>query len=224
LRLKEVPTQSRRTLVVATHNRGKLGELSSLLAGLPIEVRSVGDVVPDPPRVVEDGGSFASNAIKKAQAAAEATGLLSLADDSGLEVDALDGQPGVRSARFAREGATDAENNAALLAALHALDDSLKPPIYRARFRCVLALVDPLSNGTTFWTVTGVCEGTITCEPRGSGGFGYDPLFVLAGTNKTMAELERDQKNQLSHRGHACSALRSLLARLLAERGLKAAL
>lgn len=206
------------TLVVATGNRGKLEELRALLAGLPLEVRSVAEVLKEPPVVVEDGETFAENATKKARTVAHATMMLTLADDSGLEVDALGGRPGVRSARFAHERATDAENNAALLAALDALGDPPAQPGFGARFRCVLALVDPYTNGGEPRMVEGTCDGTITRAPRGSGGFGYDPLFVVEGTEKTMAELREDEKNRISHRARAFAALRPLLERVLSER------
>jgi XTP/dITP diphosphohydrolase len=219
------------TLVVATTNRGKLEELRALLAELPIVVRAVGEVMKDPPVVVEDGATFADNAIKKATAVAHATMMLTLADDSGLEVDVLGGRPGVRSARFAHARATDAENNAALLAALDALGDPTSSMVtnvaalatpeqqgFRARFRCVLALLDPFTGGHEPRVVEGACEGMITRAPRGSGGFGYDPLFVVAGADRTMAELDEDEKNRVSHRGRAFAALRPVLERVLAER------
>src|SRR6202142_4544428 len=146
-------TTYRDTLVVATTNRGKLGELRALLEGLAVDVRAVAEALREPPQVVEDGATFAENAVKKAKAVAHATMMLTLADDSGLEVDALDGRPGVRSARFAHDRATDAENNAALLAALSALADPITGvgsdggDAFRARFRCVLAFVDPFTGG-----------------------------------------------------------------------------
>jgi XTP/dITP diphosphohydrolase len=213
-------------LVVATTNPGKLEELKALLADLSVDVRSVAEVLPDPPVVVEDGASFADNAIKKARAVAEATLMLSLADDSGLEVDLLGGRPGVRSARFAHERASDAENNAALLAALDAAHTASGDSVaegfggdeLRARFRCVLALVDPFTGGGEPRVVEGVCEGSITRAPRGSGGFGYDPLFVVAGTSKTLAELDPEAKNRVSHRGAAFSALRPVLEQVLGVR------
>jgi XTP/dITP diphosphohydrolase len=201
------------TIVLATNSRGKLEELKSLLSGTPLRVRALGEVVPAPAVVLEDGSTFAENAIKKARAAALATGMVALADDSGLEVDALDGRPGVRSARFAGEHATDDENRAALLAAL---DDSGISPPYPARFRCVLALVDPRSRAKAPWTVEGVCEGTIARVPRGSWGFGYDSVFVARG-EKTMAELHADEKNRISHRARAFAALRPVLDRLLVD-------
>jgi XTP/dITP diphosphohydrolase len=211
------------TLVVATTNRGKLEELRALLEGLPVEVRSAAEVMREPPHVVEDGATFEENAVKKARAVAHATMMLTLADDSGLEVDALGGRPGVRSARFAHERATDAENNAALLTALASLGDPAEPAGFRARFRCVLALVDPFTGGGEPRTVEGVCEGTITRTPRGSGGFGYDPLFVVGGADKTMAELSEEEKNRVSHRARAFASLRPLLERVLAERAEQAA-
>jgi XTP/dITP diphosphohydrolase len=182
-------------------------------------LRAIGDVLPELPHVVEDGATFADNAIKKARAAADATGMMALADDSGLEVDALGGRPGLRSARFAHDRATDVENNAALIAALDALDESGEKALFRARFRCVLAVVDPGSSGMEPWTVEGVCDGAITRAPRGAGGFGYDPLFIVAGTEKTMAELELADKNRFSHRARAVAELRPRLAHLLAALG-----
>jgi XTP/dITP diphosphohydrolase len=209
----------RETLVVATGNRGKLEELRALLSELPVDVRGVGEVLRDPPVVVEDGATFADNAVKKARAIAHATMMLTLADDSGLEVNALEGRPGVKSARFAHERATDAENNAALLSALGSLGEPAEAAEgFRARFRCLLTLVDPYTGGGEPRTVDGVCEGTITRTPRGSGGFGYDPLFVVAGTGKTMAELGDDEKNRVSHRSRAFAALRPVLEQVLAER------
>jgi XTP/dITP diphosphohydrolase len=124
----------------------------------------------------------------------------------------------VRSARFAHERATDAENNAALLAALEALGDPPEADGFRARFRCVLALIDPFTGGGEPRLVEGVCEGTITRTPRGSGGFGYDPLFVVTGTGKTMAELGEDEKNRISHRGRAFAALRPAIEEVLRAR------
>lgn len=209
----------RETLVVASGNRGKLEEIRAILAGLPLDVRAVSEVMPSPPRVVEDGETFAHNAVKKARAVSAATASLTLADDSGLEVDLLDGRPGVRSARFAGERATDAENNAALLTALAAFDTGeVHDKGLRARFRCVLALVDPFTAGGEPRTVEGVCEGTITRTPRGSGGFGYDPLFVVEGGDRTMAELANDEKNRVSHRARALAALRPILERVLEDR------
>lgn len=208
-------------LVVATKNRGKLEELRHLFEGTGVTVLSIADVTKRDLTVVEDGVTFEENAIKKARAIAAATSMMTLADDSGLCVDALAGAPGVRSARFAGERATDAENNAALLAALDALEtetSGARSSEYKARFRCALALVDPFRNDGEPHVVEGVCEGVITRTPRGSGGFGYDPLFVVAGFDKTMAELTEAEKNRVSHRGRAFEKMRLVLEKVLAER------
>ena len=210
-------------LVVATHNRGKLEELRALLAGLDLDVLSVADATKREIVVVEDGDTFEANALKKARTVAAATMMMTLADDSGLEVEALGGAPGVRSARFAGERATDADNNAALLAALDALErDPMGQPlaarVYHAHFRCVLALIDPFVRDGEPVVVEGVCEGAITRTPRGSGGFGYDPLFHVAGTDKTMAELSEDEKNRISHRAKAVEKLRHAIEKTLADR------
>ena len=209
-------------LVVATQNRGKLDELRALLAPLGLQVLSPQDVAKKEITIVEDGATFDDNAKKKAQTVAGITMMLTVADDSGLEVDALGGAPGVRSARFAGERATDAENNAALLAALDSLDagpdGGQAGESFKARFRCVLALVDPFVKDGEPHLVEGTCEGKITRTPRGSGGFGYDPLFLVDGTDKTMAELSDEEKNRLSHRGRAFAKLRLVLEKVLAER------
>jgi XTP/dITP diphosphohydrolase len=207
------------TLVVATTNRGKLDELRSLLDGLPIELRTMTEVGagPDKLTIVEDGATFEENATKKARAVAEATMTLTIADDSGLEVDVLGGAPGVRSARFANERATDAENNAALLARLEEIAGQGAETSFPARFRCVIALVDPYGGFEPVLS-EGRCEGSVTRAPRGTGGFGYDPLFVVAGGEKTMAELGTDEKNRISHRALACQHLRQVLERLLLDR------
>ncbi len=201
---------------MATNNRGKLEELRELLEGLPVDLLTLADVGAKDLVIVEDGTTFEQNATKKARAVADATMMLTIADDSGLEVDALGGQPGVRSARFAHDRATDSENNAALLARLDEVgepDDGRFP----ARFRCVLALVDPF-EGVEPHLSEGRCEGAITKTPRGTGGFGYDPLFVVEGTDKTMAELAAEEKNRISHRALACLRLRPVLERALLDR------
>jgi XTP/dITP diphosphohydrolase len=208
---------------VATTNRGKLDELRALLAGLPVEVLSLADVLTRKISVVEDGKTFAENALKKAHTIARVTSMLTLADDSGLEVDALGGAPGVYSARYAGPRATDAENNAHLLAQLDALGESADAThatggIFKARFRCVLALVDPYTDDAEPRLVEGTCEGAITRTPRGSGGFGYDPIFLVDGTDKTMAELSHEEKNAQSHRGRAVTALRPVLEEMLLAR------
>ena len=209
------------SLVVATNNRGKLDELRHLLAGMNVEVLSLQDVSKKPIHVIEDGDTFEANAIKKAREVAAATMMLTLADDSGLEVEALGGAPGVRSARFAGERATDAENNAALLAALDALTADAagtRAADFTARFRCVLALVDPFVRDGEPFVVEGTCNGKITRTPRGSGGFGYDPLFLVEGTDRTMAELTEEEKNRMSHRARAAENLKLTLEKTLAAR------
>jgi XTP/dITP diphosphohydrolase len=202
------------TLVLATKNRGKLAELRALLAGLPLDVRSIDEVVPSFPAIVEDGATFEENALLKARSVAEATSLVTLADDSGLEVDALGGRPGVRSARFAGEGATDAENNAALLKALEEVHGEAR----RARFRCTVAIVDPFGAADDHVIAEGRCDGSIAREPRGTGGFGYDPLFVVEGLDQSLAELGDAEKNRVSHRGRATAGARAHLERLVAAR------
>jgi XTP/dITP diphosphohydrolase len=211
----------RHTLVLASTNRGKLEELRALLSGTDVKIVPFSEMARRPLQIVEDGRTFAENAIKKARVVAEATLMLTLADDSGLEVDALDGRPGVRSARFAHERATDAENNAALLAAIDGLGDPTVGAVsesYPARFRCALALVDPYGNDGVPVLVEGKCEGAIIRSGRGAGGFGYDPLFVVAGMDKTMAELTEAEKNAVSHRARACRDLREVLEKVLATR------
>ena len=185
-------------IVIATRNPGKLKELRALLGVPGLEWRSALDY-PEVPDVVEDGDTFEANAIKKAEALSRATGGWALADDSGLEVDALGGEPGVRSARYAGEPADPAANNAKLLHALEGRTDR------RARFRCVIALAGP---GVPTATVEGACEGRIVTEPRGTGGFGYDPLFVPDGYEETFAELPAETKNSISHRGRALARAR----------------
>jgi XTP/dITP diphosphohydrolase len=195
-------------LLVATNNPGKVREFEELLGGLSLEVtfpEQEGLVL----EVVESGQTFEENARIKAVAHARAANLLTLADDSGLEVDALDGAPGVRSARYAGPGASDSDRYRMLLEALADVPAGQRS----ARFRCVVALAQP--DGTTY-TVDGTCEGEIGFEARGEHGFGYDPIFVVAGYGgRTMAELPPDLKNQISHRGRAVLAARPILARLL---------
>ena len=202
------------SIVIATTNVGKLTELRALLGDLPVQLLAVTDVLAENLAIKEDGETFEENATLKARAVCQATGLYALADDSGLEVAALGGRPGVRSARFAHERATDAENNAALLRELEDVPD----PSRAARFRCVLGLASPWAPAHVE-TVLGSCDGFIARVPRGSGGFGYDPLFVvpeLAG--RVMAELGEAEKNSVSHRARAVRALRPVLVRLLDER------
>ena len=172
------------TIVLATSNPGKILELRALLADLPIQLVPVAEVLGEQPNIVEDGATFQENALIKARAVSQATRTFALADDSGLEVDALAGRPGVRSARFAHERATDAENNAALLCELEDVEASARG----ARFRCVLALVSPFHESDVY-LAEGSSEGSICRVPRGNGGFGYDPLFVPTGHALSFAEL-----------------------------------
>jgi XTP/dITP diphosphohydrolase len=200
------------TIVLASTNPGKVAELRALFADLPLHLISVADVLGESLSIVEDGLTFEQNATIKARAVAAATRMLALADDSGLEVEALGGRPGVRSARFAGERATDAENNAALLRELEDVEER------SARFRCVLALVSPWKDGQVE-LAEGSCEGVIARAPRGSGGFGYDPLFIVPTlAERAMAELSEAEKNSVSHRARAARALLPVLIRTLNER------
>lgn len=185
--------------MVATNNEGKVAEIVLALSQLPVKVLSLRDF-DHIPEAVEDGDSFKENALLKARHYARYTGKACLADDSGLEVDALHGAPGVYSARFAGEDANDVANNQKLLAELMNVPSTERT----ARFRCVLAFVD--TDGT-FMTTDGVCEGVIGEEMRGSGGFGYDCLFYLPEGNKTMAEISKLEKNAISHRGQALHSM-----------------
>jgi XTP/dITP diphosphohydrolase len=201
-------------LIVATKNQGKVREFQHAFAPLGLTVKSMFDY-PDLPDVVEDGTTFAENAFKKAKTVGDALGLPVLADDSGLCVDALDGRPGVYSARYAGEGAEDRDNNLKLLSELEQLkqgEDTGQPLLSTARFVCALSLYDP-STGVEL-TAEGTAEGWITSEPAGGGGFGYDPLFYLPDYGKTMAELTLEEKQAISHRG---AALRLLTEKLSAE-------
>jgi XTP/dITP diphosphohydrolase len=180
-------------LLVATRNAHKLQEIRAIL-NLPRLVLSGADEVPGLPEVDEDAPTFEGNALKKARTLALASGRWTLADDSGLEVDALGGAPGVISARYAGPEASTPANNAKLLRALDGVKNR------RARFRCVLALCAPDSRT---WTVEGRCEGKILEAPRGAQGFGYDPLFVPDGHEQTFSELAGDVKNRISHRAAA---------------------
>ena len=206
------------TVVVATRNPGKVAEIRAALEGLPIGLVAVTDLLKDAPPIEETGATFEENAVLKARTVSAATHLVALADDSGLEVDALGGRPGVRSARYARDGATDAENNAALLAALTDIPSSER----RARFRCVMALWDPFSDDEPV-VAEGSCDGWIGHQGRGSGGFGYDPLFVVDETGRTFAELTTEEKLAMSHRGRALRAMRERIVALVDVRQREAA-
>lgn len=194
-------------LLIATLNRGKLVEIQALLNGLEVELVTPEDIGLDL-EVEEDGNTYAENAARKALAFASASGLLCLADDSGLEVDALGGQPGIRSARFSPlANASDADRRAHLL---ERLKDHPRP--WTARFVCVVALLQP---GGSLQYTEGICPGEIIPEERGSNGFGYDPIFFIPGTGRTMAELRMEQKNHISHRARAILAARPILEGIL---------
>lgn len=196
-------------LLVATRNNGKIDEYSELICDLSVDWLGL-EEINLPLEVEETGATFLENAILKATKFATASGLLTLADDSGLEVDALDGKPGVHTARYGGEGLTPIERYKLLLKRMEGV-----PTISRtARFRCVIALASP--DGL-IGTTEGVCEGRIADSPAGSGGFGYDPVFYLPERKKTMAELASNEKHQISHRGRAIRKMTPLLSRVLGE-------
>ncbi len=194
--------------VLATKNKGKIKELKDLLKDFNLEIISLDKFSDKIGKIIEDGQSFFENAMKKAKTVAEKTGLLAIADDSGLEVDALKGRPGIYSARFAGENASDEENNQKLLEELKNIPEEKRT----ARFKCVIVAYKP--DGTWI-SVEGTCEGKITFAPRGNYGFGYDPIFQPKGYDKTMAELTSEEKNKISHRGNALRKLKEKISELL---------
>jgi XTP/dITP diphosphohydrolase len=181
-------------LLIATNNQGKLEEIQAILKDVEVGLLSPADIGLEL-EVKEDGQTYAENATKKALAFFQASGLTSLADDSGLEVDMLDGKPGLHSNRFGPQPSTDASRRAFLLQNLNE-----KPRPWMAKFRATVAIAGP---GRSVQLVEGICPGEIIPEERGTGGFGYDPIFLIKELGKTMAELEMDEKNRLSHRGRA---------------------
>lgn len=195
-------------VIIASKNLGKIAEIKEILAIPEFEFVTFQEL-PDWPDVEETGDTFQENALIKARALVERFGVAAIADDSGLEVDALKGAPGVRSSRFAKDGATDEENNAKLLRELREI-----PPPRRARFRCSAVFVG--HDGDVI-AADGVLEGEIGFEQRGAGGFGYDPLFIPEGFRETLAELGSRVKNKISHRGKAFAALKTKLVRYLAK-------
>ena len=204
-------------VVIATGNPHKLRELRRLLAGLPLRLLAP-DELPNEQRfhgAEETGSTFDENADIKAAHAARSSGLHALADDSGLEVDALEGRPGVHSARYAGEPTDDAANNAKLVAEARAAG-LVEPP---ARFRCVVSLAAP--DGGILLRGHGACAGVLVHEPRGSGGFGYDPHFLVPELGKTFAETSADEKNAVSHRARALADLRSRIGAWLALEGVE---
>ncbi|NLB43392.1 MAG: XTP/dITP diphosphatase [Clostridiales bacterium] len=192
-------------LLIASNNEGKVEEIRELFKGLNYKIVSMKDIGINI-HVEEDQPDFTGNSFKKAKEVSAKTGQIVLADDSGLEVEALKGQPGVYSARFAGETARDSDNNNKLLSLMKEIPEKRR----RARFRCVITIYWP--DGTYFQT-EGTCLGKIGYEPIGEGGFGYDPLFLPTGFNKSMAELTADEKNKISHRAIAIKLMVKLLSK-----------
>ena len=184
-------------LVLATRNKGKLKEFKELLKDFPVEIRSLADFGPIP-EVIEDGATFDDNAYKKALFTAKVLGLPAIADDSGLAVEALGGAPGVYSARYAGEKASDTENTAKLLKDMEGIANR------KATFHCLISIAVPSGPALTY---EGTCEGELLTAPRGDDGFGYDPVFFSPELGKTFAELSMAEKNQVSHRGRAMAEM-----------------
>ncbi len=195
-----------RIIVLATRNSGKVKEFQQLLKNFPVELKNLNDFGPIP-EVEEDGKTFDDNAYKKALFAAKALGLPAIADDSGLVVEALEGAPGVKSARYAGEDATDKANLDKLLEKMKGKDDR------RAAFQCVISIAVPSGPALTY---EGRCEGEIAQTPKGDSGFGYDPVFICPEYNKTFAELNSDEKNRVSHRGKALGEVIAEFDKILA--------
>lgn len=194
-----------RLIVLATRNPGKVKEYQELLSGFDLEFRSLNDFGPIP-EAEENGSTFDDNAYIKASHTARILGFPAFADDSGLVVEALHGEPGVRSARYAGEEATDEENNQKLLQAMKGVEDR------RAAFECVISIAVPRGPALTY---EGRCEGEIVTEPSGENGFGYDPVFYYPPLEKTFAELSSQEKNRVSHRGKAMAELRGEFDKVL---------
>jgi XTP/dITP diphosphohydrolase len=190
-------------VIVATLNKGKLREFRDALKGLNLRIYGLSDFS-DVPQIEEDGRSFTENALKKARFYSRVFGKVTLADDSGLEVDRLKGQPGVHSARYAGERASSQENNQKLLREMQGVPISKRG----ARFRCVIALKSPRGKEIL---AEGACKGRIGFKEKGRKGFGYDPLFILPGDGRTMAELSLEEKNRISHRGKALRKIRKII-------------
>lgn len=194
-----------KVLVLATRNQGKVAEFQELLSGFDVEIRGLADFGPIP-EVSEDGKTFEDNAYKKAHFTAKVLGFPALADDSGLVVEALGGEPGVLSARYAGEGAGDEVNNRKLLAAMEGIADR------RAAFECVIAIAVPRGPALVY---RGRCEGEIAREALGANGFGYDPLFFYPPLKKTFAQASIEEKNRVSHRGRAMAELKKEFDKVL---------
>lgn len=197
-------------LIVASRNKGKVGEIKALLTNLPFKVTSLLDY-PRIPEIIEDGKTYRANALKKAREVALATGKMAMSDDSGIEVKALDNAPGIYSARFAGEGASEKARNKKLFAMLKGI------PMHKrqARYRCVIALVD--AKGRELGVVQGTCSGYVTTRDIGNNGFGFDPLFLLKRYNKTFGQLPPELKAKISHRARALKKFRLLLSRATAK-------
>ncbi len=196
-------------LLLATRSADKAREIAAIYAHLPLDVHTLREW-PGLGELPEDAETYAGNAERKAAAAAAATGWVALADDSGIEIDALGGAPGVRSRRFLGEAATDADRNARVLALLKGVPDLGRA----ARYRAAVAIARP---GGPVRVFSGTCDGTIAHAPRGEGGFGYDPIFVIPGDGRTMAELPPEAKNRISHRARALRAAEPYVAALAAD-------
>ncbi|MBN2126679.1 MAG: XTP/dITP diphosphatase [Deltaproteobacteria bacterium] len=194
-----------RIIVLATRNEGKTKEFQALLSDFDVTIRSLKEFGPIP-EILEDGTTFDENAYKKASMTARFLGFPALADDSGLIVEALGGAPGVHSARYAGEGATDRERNRKLLKAMEGVSNR------KARFECVLSIAVPRGPALTY---EGVCEGEIAPEMRGENGFGYDPVFYYPPLQKTFAQMSREEKNRVSHRGRTMAELRGEFDKVL---------
>lgn len=192
-------------LVLATRNPGKTKEIRELLAGYPVVIKNLDDFGPIP-EVEEDGATFEENAYKKASFTARVLGIPAMADDSGLEVHALNGEPGIYSARYAGPGATDDQNNSKLLERMKGQKDR------SATFVCLISIAVPCGVALTY---EGRCEGVIATAPQGSGGFGYDPLFYYPPLEASFAQLSPDEKNRISHRGRALSEVRKEFEKVL---------
>jgi len=197
-------------LLVATTNPGKFAEVKDFLRQLPLEVLSLSDFATSP-KIIEDGATFEENALKKARALAEYSGYLTLADDSGLEVDALNGAPGIYSARYCGEEGNDKKNNEKLMHELREIPEEKRT----GRFVCALALCAPKSRDKIEWIVRESCEGRIAFALKGENGFGYDPLFFYPSLGKTFGEIDRAIKATVSHRGKALKKLAEMLPSLV---------
>lgn len=197
-------------LLVGTTNVGKLAEVQAFLGKLPVQIVSLHDLARWP-EIIEDGATFEENALKKATTLAEFFNMLTLTDDSGLEVDALNGAPGIYSSRYSGEEGNDQKNNEKLLNALKEVSEDKRG----ARFVCALALCQPRSQGAKQWIVRESCEGRIAFSPKGQNGFGYDPLFFYPPFGKTFGEIDRETKATVSHRGKALKQLAQVLPSFL---------